>query len=150
MPLSGLVLNATVRPHCLENFTYRWLSFMAVVAGLALLPPTRCGGWRGLVAWWGRWVAATFAGYFFVRFLPGLWMTPFAWLSALTMGSAEPFPEGTLMIAPFLLFQHWQRDVAELWDALLWECNPWRLAAIALAGAWALPACAVWQALGGK
>ena len=54
------------------------------------------------------------------------------------------------MTAPFLMFQHWQQDVAELWDTLLWKCTPWRLAAVALAGACVLPMWAACEAFGAK
>ena len=65
-------------------------------------------------------------------------------------GLRRAFFEDALMTAPFLMFQHWQQDVAELWDTLLWKCTPWRLAAVALAGACVLPMWAACEAFGAK
>ena len=79
-------------------------------------------------------MAAPFAAYFFLRFLPCLTGVAFVW----AVGWLA-VPGALLLLAPFFLFQHWQKDVAESWGALGTEYGWRRLAAVAAAGAWVLP-----------
>jgi hypothetical protein len=77
-------------------------------------------------------MAAPCTAYLFLEALPFVWLT------------ATPPPLmlfGLAYLAPVLAFQHWQKDVEESWTTLRLEGHGRaRLAAVAAAGIWVLPA----------
>jgi hypothetical protein len=117
-----------------------WLLAGMSLAALASLAPVDRAGRAGLAAWWGRWLAAPCAVYFFLLALPIAWV------------AAAPPPMtlfGLAYLAPVLAFQHWQKDVAESWKALRRAGHGrGQLAAVALSAAWVLPAWTLWHLAG--